>query len=175
MPMTLRSGKVVDPFNLTIDDIDINDIAHSLSMLCRFNGHTSEFYSVAQHSVRVSNILPEKLRLEGLLHDATEFIIGDLIRPIKRTKELSKYVELEDKIWALIARKFDLNNPIDRMVEWADQAVLYAEIHQFMPYTSPEFSNPPIIPNVSKVWNPDLARGEFLYSFYNLMRRRNEF
>ena len=172
MRMTLRSGKVVDPFNLLIDDIDINDIAHSLSMLCRFNGHTNEFYSVAQHSVRVSNILQENLRLEGLLHDATEFIIGDLIRPIKRMPQLSKYIELEDRLWTQIALKFNLNDPMHKDVERADKLVLYSEIYQFM--HSNEYLEVPIIPNVSKAWNFEQAKDEFLYCYYTLIRIRDE-
>lgn len=82
------------------DDVRIKDIAHALSMACRFGGHTSEFYSVAQHSVHCSELAEEMfpndrmLQLHALLHDASEAYIGDVVRPLKVT--LPGYKELEE-------------------------------------------------------------------------------
>jgi hypothetical protein len=84
IPMQLLSGKAFYVTDPKPEDIDILDIAHSLSMQCRYNGHTKGFYSVAEHSVLVANLVPPRLRLQALLHDASEAYVGDVIRPIKR-------------------------------------------------------------------------------------------
>ncbi len=79
------SGRKFYPFYPRSGDVDFEDIAHALSMLCRFGGHVRNFYSVAQHSMLVSQLCPPELALAGLLHDAHEAYTGDLIRAIKRT------------------------------------------------------------------------------------------
>ncbi len=65
------------------NDVNIKDVAHALSQLCRFNGHTRDFYSVAQHSIMVADKLPPELQLQGLLHDAHKAYTGEPTRPLK--------------------------------------------------------------------------------------------
>jgi hypothetical protein len=77
------TGKRVNPMHLEVEDVDILDIAHHLSMICRYTGATEEHYSVAQHSLIVSAYCPGELKLAGLLHDAPEAYMGDLTHPIK--------------------------------------------------------------------------------------------
>ncbi|MDP3133715.1 MAG: phosphohydrolase, partial [Burkholderiaceae bacterium] len=71
------------PAEPRIDGIDIEDIAHGLAYQCRFNGQTSAFYSVAQHSLMVADLVPPALRRAALLHDAAEAYLGDMVKPLK--------------------------------------------------------------------------------------------
>jgi len=120
------SGRRVDPFNMKSDDIYIYDIAHSLSMQCRYNGHIKRFYSVAEHSVLVCQYLPNEYKLWGLLHDATEAYIGDVISPIKQ--RLDSYNKLEKGIHRIIAEYFNLSYEIPEIVHDADRHVLAQEL-----------------------------------------------
>lgn len=160
MVLTTRSGRKLDPLNIMPDDIDIEDIAYSLSMQCRFNGHCKNFYSVAQHSIRVAeaatgNPHHEKYRLELLLHDAAEAYIGDLITPIKRLCD--EYKDIEYRIDIAIAHKFNLNCPhypiksceidIGAIIDYYDKQLLMAEFIEIMPGDNigePEITIPPI-------------------------------
>lgn len=89
--MSARSGDWIQtatggqfwPMDPQPDEIDINDIAHALAMLCRFGGHCLRFYSVAEHSVLLSHAVPPEHALWALLHDATEGYLVDMPRPIK--------------------------------------------------------------------------------------------
>src|SRR4051812_23383484 len=95
------SGKKIYFNEPTEDMFDIKDIAHALSMNCRYTGHCSRFYSVAEHSVHVSNLLKgTSLELAGLLHDASEAYITDIASPIKQF--LPDYLMMEDKLMAVI-------------------------------------------------------------------------
>lgn len=112
------TGRIVDPFALLPVDIDPADIAASLSKLCRYNGHTSRFYSVAEHSVLVSTVVPVEHALWGLLHDAAEAYLGDMPRPIKR--RFPAFAAAEEAILRNVARVFSLPERIPASVHDAD-------------------------------------------------------
>jgi len=112
------------------EEVDLRDIAHSLSLLCRFNGHCLRFYSVAEHSVRVSRLLPPGLRLWGLLHDAGEAYLTDLPRPVKG--QMPRFREIEDGILEVIARVFGLSWPMPPEVHAADNTMLATEARDLM-------------------------------------------
>ena len=78
-----RSGIVWDVARPTVEMIHWPDVAESLAKQCRWNGHCKDFYSVAQHCVMVAKLMPSRLGLEGLLHDAHEAFLGDITRPVK--------------------------------------------------------------------------------------------
>lgn len=77
------TGKLIDLTNPKPEAISIRDIAEALSKLCRFSGHTSTFYSVAQHCCFVHDLCPLEMRPWALLHDAHEAYIGDVPAPLK--------------------------------------------------------------------------------------------
>lgn len=125
MMINTLSGKEINPYAPKAEDIDIRDIAHALSMQCRFNGHVPRFYSVAEHSVLVSDLLPDNLKLAGLLHDAAEAYLGDVISPIK--VNMANYLDLEAQMEAVIFESFGLNPDLIKDIKYADQYALSLE------------------------------------------------
>jgi len=123
------TGKCFHPREPGPDDFDIRDVAHALSLLCRFNGHCRTFYSVAEHSVRVSRICPPAAALWGLLHDLGEAYVGDLPRPLKplmpRFEEIEATVRSADEIAADLgplgfqAQPFEFDSQQNGLVESA--------------------------------------------------------
>ena len=115
------------------EDFNIDDIAHALSNQCRFTGHTTEFYSVGDHSIRVCNYIQAKYpgdhraAYAGLMHDASEAYLSDLARPIKHLPEFQFYRDLEDKIMQRIADRFEFDWPMTEIVREADNVLLGTE------------------------------------------------
>ena len=118
--------------------VDIRDIAHALALQCRFNGHVREFYSVAQHSVHVSDFLGDHygldatLRLVGLLHDASEAYLGDLITPVKAMCPQFKVLEM--KVEQAVADRFGFDSDLfdSLLVKRADRVMLATEATQLL-------------------------------------------
>lgn len=114
------------------EDIDIFDIAHALSNVCRFGGHVKEFYSVAQHSVHVAWELMRWMAdpdvvLWGLLHDAAEAYVGDMVRPLKKSPEMAAFSVAEDAIMAAVCDRFGLSREMPEGVIAADEILLMTE------------------------------------------------
>jgi len=129
--MQTFTGKAIDLANFKEDDVRLPDIAHALSMINRFNGHTKFPYSVAQHSVMVSKIVEPQNALWGLLHDASEAYLGDVSTPLKMM--LPSYRELEDQVQRAIASKFGLKWPMPHEVKEADLRALLSEKRDIVP------------------------------------------
>jgi hypothetical protein len=150
------------PMDPRTDEAHIDDIARHLSLICRYNGALNDFYSVAQHSVLVSRILPDHLKLWGLLHDAAEAYCQDIIRPIKRG--LVGYKEIEELNERCIAEKFDLPYPIPQEVKEADDKILVTEWRDLRGQPEPVLQIEPcdfiICP-----WSGKLAETIFLSAF----------
>ena len=125
------TGKQFHLLNPRPEDICIEDIAHALSMLCRFTGHTRVFYSVAEHSMHCSLVVPKEHRLQALLHDATEAYLGDLSAPLKSLNLLNGYSLIEADIWRVIARAFQIPHVIHPKVKDADRYLLGREAKFF--------------------------------------------
>lgn len=154
----LHSGKWFRPLARKYPgEILIEDIAHSLAHVCRFNGHTRTFYSVADHSIRVAEALPDKLKLWGLLHDAAEAYLGDVVGPIKdrffiklnhphgeqylpggrRMSHVETFSNAEDRVLRRVALAFGLGWPIPERVKTADLVLLLTELRDLMDVENP--------------------------------------
>lgn len=113
---------------------DPADIAWSLSMQCRFNGHVKTHYSVAQHCLVVAELVPPQFHLEALLHDTTEAYVGDLVSPLKQA--LPEYRQIEMRVWHAICARFDLDPVLPPCVHDADLIALATEKRDLMaPHT----------------------------------------
>lgn len=167
------TGQQFDPYKPDPDKINIKDIAHALSNLCRFNGHCKKFYSIAQHSILVSSYCSGENRLWGLLHDASEAYISDICSPIKHT--IRGYTELEAGIMDVICKKYNLPVKMPKEVKENDILLLVLEkqtlfdidLNWNLPKAvKDDFDT--IIP-----WSPDIAEKCFLDAFYLLMENKS--
>jgi len=153
------------------NQIDIEDIAHALSMLCRFNGHCTQFYSVAEHSVHVSHEINDDLALAGLLHDAAEAYLGDVPSPLK--KELSQFKTFEHRMEMAIGTRFNIDPELLSCAELkrADLQLLVDEKQALMiTPTEPWPNNAPPTKDPSRIqcWNNEEAKQQFLARYKEL-------
>lgn len=125
------SGKKVHFLEPDPDSINIEDIAHALSFIPRFNGHTSKFISVAEHSWNGARYIQHDLKLQMLLHDASEAYLCDIPSPIKQF--LPDYKKIEDGMMNAIAAKFGFEYPLHPIVHHYDLALLSNEAHWLLP------------------------------------------
>ena len=114
--------------------IFIEDIAHGLSNLCRFNGHCDKFYSVAEHSVLCSYLVEPGFEYAALMHDASEAYLGDISTPLK--KLLPDYRVIEDKVEKAIFEAMYVPYPLPKEVKRADLTALAIEKRDLMPYSN---------------------------------------
>lgn len=153
--------------------LDVEDIAYSLSNLCRFTGHTSEFYSVAQHAVLVSYLVDPHHAFHALHHDDVEAVMGDVSSPLKGL--LPQYKELETRIEAEIFKQLGLPPEIPFEVKQADLMVLRTEQRDLMRGNFHAcVAKDNIAPLRIKIFpvSPQRARIEFLRRHQELMALR---
>lgn len=136
--MLTASGRKLNPVELDATDITIEDIAAHLAKLCRFTGACRIMWSVAEHSVLVSEIIGERypddfdLQLCGLLHDAPEYVLQDVSTPVKALIAQA-YKPIEYAAWWAVASRFGLPLQLPRQVEHADLVALATERRDLMP------------------------------------------
>lgn len=135
--MMVYSGRRFWPMDPRPEDVTIEDIAHALSMICRYQGHSSRFYSVAEHSLLMSEAarrygLSQAEQLQALMHDAAEAYVCDLVRPLKRSLG-PEYGDIERGVERAIQKRFGLlaagkTPAIDEL----DNLILYDEAKALM-------------------------------------------
>lgn len=189
--MQTFTGRAVDPINMESDEVCIEDIAHALSMQCRFAGHCTEFYSVAEHSVRVSLLIQQEGHdamgcILALLHDAAEAYLPDIIRPIKPRVAMDGVPmnEMEQLVLDTIFDAFNVGagtseylqgTDLMRYVKSADLVLLATEARDLM--SKPERvwgALPEPISEKIMPWPWEEARSAFLTRFNELQAWLNE-
>jgi len=173
--MQFNDGTYWEDSNIdTLPILSIEAIAHSLSRICRYGGHVSQYLSVAQHSVAIAKLCSPENVLEALLHDASEAYVGDIPAPMKwQNPHMQAF---EEKIQERIFEHYCLKWPIPDEVEYFDKAITYTEMTTFFDYLSPMveatvkqkqgdklFS----VPEYGKSWMPQEAKQNFIEAWYN--------
>ena len=127
-----RTGARYWPLDPLPEDVHLEDVASALSKLCRYTGHSSAFYSVAQHSVLVSRLVEPDLALEGLFHDGSEAYLCDVARPVKHLGFMAGYRQVEKLNERAIRLRFNLPLLESPGVKLADRRLLQTEALQLM-------------------------------------------
>lgn len=173
------SGKSVDLLDPDPSQIDITDITRALSNLCRYGGRLRCFYSVAEHSVLVANWLLDRhrahlggnlLALAGLLHDGAEAYMGDIPWPVRAA--ISGASDLDDRLSAIVAKRFGLSHPWPEEVKEADYRIV-ADEEYLMPVETLDWTGyvrPERLGVYIECWSPEKAEHEFLRLYEFLSR-----
>ncbi|CAN0065776.1 unnamed protein product, partial [Chrysoparadoxa australica] len=165
------SGEKISILNPSVESIHLEDIAHALSNLCRFGGHTPYFYSVAQHSLLVMRLAEhanesDQVQLAALMHDATEAYVSDMIKPIKEIIG-TPYEELEAGFEKVISFKFDIDPADFKKVKQYDRTVLEIEHATFFKKEAAAFIE--LAPY--GIYDQPNAKTAFLHHFNRLNRQ----
>lgn len=161
-------------FSLVSDDLEgltVENIAHALSMVNRFNGHTNFPYSVAEHSVHVAAQLPPELQMIGLIHDGSEAFIQDIPAPFKPF--LPDYAKIEEQVQNRVYRAFQLDpewvHSVYPEVKRVDSMMCQVEATQLLHSKGEGWAhNPDGLPIYG--WSPEMAEGMFLFAFSKIAR-----
>lgn len=164
------SGIKFNVFDPKSADVNILDIAHALSMCTRFNGHLCKYYSVAEHSWIISQVLPQEHKLAGLLHDASEAYLSDIPRPIKYM--LPEVKEIDTKVSDVILQKYGIHSVPDT-VHLLDRQMCLAEAEASNMNTGDWDENHDQFGHIKvdlRWWNWRTARFMFIERFHNLTK-----
>jgi hypothetical protein len=175
------TGRQFWPLDLQVEHLDIRDIAHSLSLQCRYGGHSRRHYSVAEHSLLVAELcacvtasgsMGTKLELAALMHDASEAYLLDLPRPLK--KSIDGYEEIEERCMRVISEKWGFSYPLPEPVKVADQMAVSIEKRALFGIEAAPWSE---VPEPPVIWRRQVSpedqntrevEDRFLNRFYEL-------
>lgn len=163
------TGRKFNPLAPKPADIDIRDIAHALSLNCRYCGQIKYHYSVGQHSILCAIKAPPHLKLEALLHDASEAYLSDLAKPVKVQPEMQGYRDAEQRLEGVIAERFGLDYPWDEEIHTIDRRMLATEIRELLPTDEPLPAKPYEDLWIMK-WKPSFTEQLFLSRFREIAR-----
>lgn len=172
--MQTYTGRKFYPLDPKADEVCIEDIAHSLSLQCRYAGHCILFYSVAEHSVLIARWLVKNhfgplTALHGLLHDAAETYLVDLPSPVKR--DMPIYKAMEERVWReAIAPAFGLSAKIPDVVHEVDSRIIADELVNLKPMDWHKGHDNPLGVSIG-CWSPSVAEEEFLATYDALVRQ----
>lgn len=168
------TGRLVNPINLKPEDVCIEDIAHALSLQCRFNGHVRLFYSVAEHSYRASFLVPEEQALAALMHDRSEAYLPDMTRPVKYSPWMYFFRMIEHRVDRVTAIPFGVPVKKSPEVEAADKVMCAVEQYDLMNRSRPELKwlHHPYAHKVQRIkpFLPLEAEERFLTRYEELIR-----
>ena len=136
----------------------IEDIAHHLSLLCRFGGSTRRLYSVAEHCCLGAEFVAPEHKLAFLLHDAPEYLLGDVISPIKFAAEMHLYRSVERHVWGIIADRFGVPRKLPKEVHEVDMRLRVTEMRDLMgraPQPKDEVVPLPMLIRPEPCWNAE--------------------
>ena len=171
------TGKAMFPLDPRVDEISLIDIGHALGNMCRFTGHSKQFYSVAEHSCRVADLVPPEHRLCALLHDASEAYLSDIARPVKTQPQFAGYRVVEDKLQSTIYAKFGLGPEMPEEVRRADEIMLAIEARDLMWPLRPGWEKWLVqigdtTTSVAEPWTPKESKSFWLDAVEAELRRR---
>lgn len=164
--ITVRSGRNLDLANFDSRLVTLFDVAFALGRICRFTGHTARFYSVAEHSVLVSRMVPSDFALEALLHDAHEAYIGDVSAPLK--KLLPCYQKLESHIQQQVRMRFGVSPEVHAVTREADALLGRQEYSYLMCGNQDSAETATDAPYGIRCLPPEKASAEFLERAFEL-------
>lgn len=163
------SGALFYVNEMNVQDVPILDIAQALSLNCRFNGHIDKFYSVAEHSVLVSNLVSEESALYGLLHDYAEAFVSDVPRPFKSS--ITGHDVFEAAIMANVCALYGLPLELPEDVAYVDTHICAAEarvLAKFVPDWVKFYDSSVVEAHQIKGLSPRDARNAFMNRFNEL-------
>ena len=159
--VTYPSGERFWPLDPDPSKIHPLDIANSLSKLCRYAGHVSKFYSVAEHSCRIHKLVSKENKPHAIIHDASEAYMMDLVAPIKYLPEFGEYRIIEERVTEAIWIRFGLTGPLPEEVDIIDKQLRDNEMRDLKGIDPKRNGRPPINMIISP-WTPARAEKEFL-------------
>jgi uncharacterized protein len=163
--MQTYSGKQFWPLDPKPDEIFMEDIAHALSLMCRYGGHSIMFYSVAEHCCHIHDYLDDEFKTWGLMHDASEAYIVDIPRPLKPF--LAGYKDAERKVMDAVCDRFGMDHHEPPIVKNADTRILGDEQRQVMSAPpAPWYHTGDPLGVKIQFWAPERAESEFLDRAY---------
>lgn len=154
------------------EDFNILDIAHSLSLKCRFGGMCDDFYSVAEHSILICDWFLQSetpwLAFQGLMHDSAEaYFLGDVVTPLKRHLG-KKYITVEEKLERMICKKYGVPYPFSKELKDVDGRILMTEKNTLFSVSRNWSENFKPLPITLRMYSSKEAEREFLKRFGEL-------